>query len=106
MAKGIRLLVLDVLKPHQPMVTELALGLSELKGVDGVNITLVEIDKETENIKITIVGDNLNYDEIVRTIEEFGGVVHSIDMVAAGKKIIEESETPQDRLEDPSSHHL
>ena len=72
MAKGIRLLVLDVLKPHQPMVTELALGLSELKGVDGVNITLVEIDKETENVKITIVGDNLNYEEIVRTIEEFG----------------------------------
>ncbi len=29
---GIRLLVLDVLKPHQPMVTDLALGLSELEG--------------------------------------------------------------------------
>ncbi len=69
---------------------------------DGVNITLVEIDKETENIKITIVGgDNLDYEEIVRTIEEFGGVVHSIDMVAAGKRIIEESETPpQDSLEE------
>ncbi|MBO8175268.1 MAG: DUF211 domain-containing protein [Thermococcus sp.] len=100
MARGIRLLVLDVLKPHQPMVTELALGLSEIQGVEGVNITLVEIDKETENIKITIVGDNLDYDEIVRTIEEFGGVVHSIDMVAAGKRIIEESETPQDKLDE------
>ncbi|ADT84860.1 MULTISPECIES: DUF211 domain-containing protein [Thermococcus] len=100
MARGIRLLVLDVLKPHQPMVTELALGLSEIRGVEGVNITLVEIDKETENIKITIVGDNLDYDEIVRTIEEFGGVVHSIDMVAAGKRIIEESETPQDKLDE------
>ena len=100
MARGIRLLVLDVLKPHQPLVTELALGLSEIRGVEGVNITLVEIDKETENIKITIVGDDLDYDEIVRTIEEFGGVVHSIDMVAAGKKIIEESETPQDKLDE------
>ncbi|NJE08405.1 hypothetical protein E3E31_07695 [Thermococcus sp. M39] len=100
MARGIRLLVLDVLKPHQPMVTELALGLSEIRGVEGVNITLVEIDKETENIKITIVGDDLDYDEIVRTIEEFGGVVHSIDMVAAGKRIIEESETPQDKLDE------
>ena len=100
MARGIRLLVLDVLKPHQPLVTELALGLSELEAVEGVNITLVEIDKETENIKVTIVGDNLNYDEIVRTIEEFGGVVHSIDMVAAGRKIIEEEETPQDKLEE------
>jgi len=68
MARGIRLLVLDVLKPHQPLVTELALGLSELEGVEGVNITLVEIDKETENIKVTIVGDNLNYDEIVRSL--------------------------------------
>lgn len=83
------------------MVTDLALGLSELEGgVDGVNITLVEIDKETENVKITIMGDNLDYEEIVRTIEEFGGVVHSIDMVAAGKRIIEEEETPQDKLEE------
>ncbi len=100
MARGIRLLVLDVLKPHQPIVTELALGLSEVKGVEGVNITLVEIDKETENVKITIMGDDLDYDEIARTIEEFGGVVHSIDMVAAGHRIIEEEETPQDRLEE------
>ncbi len=100
MAKGIRLLVLDVLKPHQPMVTDLALGLSELEGVDGVNITLVEIDKETENVKITVVGDDLNYEEIVQTIEEFGGVVHSIDMVAAGRRIVEEEETPQDKLEE------
>ncbi|NPA47070.1 MAG: DUF211 domain-containing protein [Thermococci archaeon] len=100
MARGIRLLVLDVLKPHQPIVTELALGLSEVKGVEGVNITLVEIDKETENVKITIMGDDLDYDEIARTIEEFGGVVHSIDMVAAGRRIIEEEETPQDKLEE------
>lgn len=100
MGRGIRLLVLDVLKPHQPIVTDLALGLSELEGVEGVNITLVEIDKETENVKITVVGDNLDYEEIVRTIEEFGGVVHSIDMVAAGKRIVEEEETPQDKLEE------
>jgi hypothetical protein len=100
MGRGIRLLVLDVLKPHQPIVTELALGLSELEGVDGVNITLVEIDKETENVKITIMGDDLDYDEISRTIEEFGGVVHSIDMVAAGRRVIEEEETPQDKLEE------
>ncbi|ASJ09800.1 hypothetical protein A3L12_00020 [Thermococcus sp. P6] len=100
MARGIRLLVLDVLKPHQPSVTALALGLSELEGVEGVNITLVEIDRETENVKITLMGDNLDYEKIASTIEEFGGVVHSIDEVAAGKKIIEESETPQDRLEE------
>jgi len=30
-------------------------------------------------------------------IEDFGGVIHSIDEVVAGKEIVEEVETAQDR---------
>ena len=70
--------------------------LSELRGVDGVNITLMEIDKETENIKVTMQGDDLNFDEITKAIEEYGGSIHSVDEVVAGSKLIEEVTTPQD----------
>lgn len=93
---GLRRIVLDVLKPHEPSTTYFALKLSELEGIEGVNITLQEVDQETESVKITIVGVNLDYDEIKDTIETLGGVVHSIDEVVAGKKIVESVRTEQD----------
>ncbi len=94
--KGLRRLVLDVLKPHEPKTTVFALKLSEIDNVDGVNIHLSEIDQATENIKITILGDNLDFDEIKRMIEDLGGVIHSIDEVVAGKTIVESVKTEQD----------
>lgn len=96
MAKGLIRIVLDILKPHEPIIPTFAKYLSEINGVEGVNITLLEIDKETENIKVTMQGDDLDYDVITQAIEEYGGSIHSVDEVVAGKKIIEEVTTPQD----------
>lgn len=94
--KGLRRLVLDVLKPHEPKTIVFALKLSELENVDGVNIHLSEIDQATENIKITILGNNLDYEQIKGVIEDLGGVIHSIDEVVAGKIIVESVKTEQD----------
>lgn len=93
----IRRLVLDVLKPHHPTVVELARKLSVLEGVSGVNLTLEEVDQETESIKITIEGSALDFDAIEAAISETGAVIHSVDSVSAGKKMVDEVETPQDR---------
>jgi hypothetical protein len=92
----LRRLVLDVLKPMDPSIEELARLLADLDGVDGVNISIYEIDRRVENAKITIEGQNLRYDEIVRIIGENGGSVHSIDEVAAGRVLIEDVDTAQD----------
>ena len=94
---GIRRLVLDVLKPHYPLMLEYAKALSELKDISGVNLSLYEVDQQTENIKITIEGDDLDYELIKDVIEELGGVIHSIDEIAAGRRLVEEVETLQDR---------
>ena len=93
---GIRRLVLDVLKPHQPSNIIVATRLSEIDNIDGVNVALNEIDQSTETLKITIVGNNINYDSVKKTLEELGAVVHSIDEIVAGKKIVESVETEQD----------
>jgi len=53
----IRRLVLDVLKPHRPSVVDLSLALSNLEGVDGVNIMIYEIDQHVENAKNHDSGD-------------------------------------------------
>ncbi len=92
----IRRLVLDVMKPHEPDVVEMANKLSDLKGVAAVNVSVVEMDREVVNVKVTIEGDDLDYVRVHRLLRDFGAAVHSIDQVVAGKKIIEETITPQD----------
>ncbi len=86
---GLRRIVLDVLKPHEPSNVLLALKLSEVDGVDGVNVSLAEIDQTTETLKITVVGNNLDFEEIKSTIENLGAVIHSVDEIVAGKRIVE-----------------
>ncbi|MDD1764989.1 MAG: DUF211 domain-containing protein [Methanomassiliicoccales archaeon] len=93
----IKRLVLDVLKPHHPSIIELSKRLGLLNGVTGVNCTLEEVDQETESIKITIEGTAIDFAQVEQAITESGAVIHSVDSVSAGKKIVEEVETPQDR---------
>jgi len=92
----IRRLVLDVLKPLDPTIIQLAQLLSELPGVEAVNISIYEIDRKVENAKITIEGNDILYERVVETIQQDGGSVHSIDEVVAGKMIIEDAATLQD----------
>lgn len=92
----VRRLVLDVLKPHEPTIIQLAQELSKLPGVEAVNISIYEIDRKVENAKITIEGSDIHYENVAEVIEENGGTVHSIDEVVAGKIIIEDAATLQD----------
>lgn len=96
LAKGLIRIVLDILKPHEPNIPYFAKYLSEIEGVDGVNVTLMEIDKETENVKVTMQGNDLNFEQISEAIKQYGGSIHSVDEVVAGKKLVEEVTTPQD----------
>jgi hypothetical protein len=93
--RGLRRLVLDVLKPHEPSNIMLARKLSELENIDGVNLSLYEIDQNTENVKITIVGDDMDFERIKGVIEDLGAVIHSVDEIVAGKKIVDTVETEQ-----------
>jgi len=94
----VRRLVLDVLKPLDPTIIELSCVLSDLSGVDAVNISIYEIDRRVENAKITVEGSDLDYEMIQRVVEDEGGTVHSIDEAVAGKMIIDDAQTPQDNL--------
>lgn len=85
----IKRLVLDVLKPHEPSILDLAVTLSQLKGVSGVNLILQEIDQKTESVTVTLEGTDIQFEEIKRVIKEAGAAVHSIDEVVAGRKLVE-----------------
>ena len=94
---SIKRIILDVLKPHKPSIIDVAKRLSSLEGISGVNISLEEVDAETDSVKITIEGSNIDYDEVKKEITECDAVIHSIDGVSAGIKMIDEVNTPQDR---------
>ena len=93
----IRRLVLDVLKPHNPSVVEVSEALSHLEGIEGVNVIIYEIDQQVENAKVIVAGSSIYFESIKKKLEEMGATIHSVDEVAAGKRIVEEVKTPQDK---------
>jgi len=93
---NIRRLVLDVLKPHAPNVIELAKQLADLTGVDGVDISLIEMDQKVENVKITCEGDSIDYEKLEKIIKQHGASIHSLDKISVGTSLIEEVTTHQD----------
>lgn len=86
----LRRIVLDVLKPIKgPTIIDVAEELANLDGVEGVNITVTEIDVETITITMVIEGSAIKFEEVEKKLEELGCVIHSIDQVVAGKKYVE-----------------
>ena len=92
----IRRLVVDVLKPYEPPTIEFTQQVATVESVAGVNATLIELDKEVKNLKLTIEGDAIDYDDVEAIIEDAGGTIHSVDQVACGEFIVEDSPTLQD----------
>jgi uncharacterized protein len=83
----IKLLVLDVLKPHKPNIVEFGTELSRANGIDNLDISVYAVDEKTESVKAVIEGKSLDFDLIKKTVEDFGAVIHSVDKVCIGKKI-------------------
>ncbi len=79
----IRRLILDVLKPHHPNVVEFAGALSA-QGVDyAVTINVLEMDDKTETLEVVVEGADIRFDDLVESIKQLGGSLHSIDEVVA-----------------------
>jgi uncharacterized protein len=90
---NIRRLLLDVDKAlSRPSLLAIADAVSDCKGVEALNIVLGDVDLETMGLEITIEGDGLDYQEIAKGIENTGAVVHGIEQIAAGDRIIERAE--------------
>jgi hypothetical protein len=58
--------------------------------ISGLNISLKEVDQNTESITITLEGDDLRYEAIKEILDQAGAVIHSIDQVVAGRRFVEE----------------
>lgn len=77
----IKRLVLDVLKPHQPNVTEFARAIAEHIEGAYVKLKVLEMDDKTETLELCIEGNDLLLESIISAIRDLGGSLHSIDGV-------------------------
>lgn len=73
-------IVLDVLKPHEPPLTEFALYIAEVLGVKRVEVTLIERDENTESLEVVIKG-NIDYENLRYRLAVKGAAIHSVDQV-------------------------
>lgn len=92
----LRRLVVDVLKPHDPPLLEFTQQLAGVESVDGVTGTLIELDQEVQNVKLTFEGNDVDYEAVADAIQGLGASVHSVDQVACGEYVVEDRATPQD----------
>ena len=81
MTVNVKKLTLDSLKPREPSIRVLSTAVCEVDGVEEVNITVIEVDANTETIKIVVQGSDVNYDEVCETIQNHGAVVRSVDEI-------------------------
>jgi len=83
---SIRRLVLDVLKLRDTPLPEFASVLCELPNIEGVKVSLIEMDQKTESVKVTMHGDNIDLDTVEKMMKDHGAAIHSIDEVIVQKK--------------------
>jgi len=81
----VRLLVLDVLKPHKPNIVDFGKIFCNAYNVESINITVYAVDEKTESVKMVLEGENIDFDSIKALIDNNGGALHSIDKVILGR---------------------
>ena len=80
---SVKRIVLDVLKPHQPNVLDFCEAIAKVGDDYHVRLIVLEMDENTETLKMEITGDAIDFEVIKSTISEMGGSLHSIDEVEA-----------------------
>jgi hypothetical protein len=82
---SVRRILVDALKPHEISIVDLSKRLCEINKVDGADIMVTEVDAETETVKISIVGPDIDYEAVREAMDEYGLAIRSIDEVSVAK---------------------
>ncbi|MDH3450995.1 MAG: DUF211 domain-containing protein [Gammaproteobacteria bacterium] len=77
----IKRLVLDVLKPHSPNVVEFAQRVAEENAGCRVQVTVAEMDENTESLVVVITGESIEFESVDSALRSMGASLHSIDDV-------------------------
>ncbi len=78
---AIKRIVLDVLKPHSPNVVEFAQRIADDMAGCRVQVTVSEMDENTESLIVVITGDQVEFEVLSDALRSMGASLHSIDDV-------------------------
>jgi hypothetical protein len=78
---AVKRIVLDVLKPHQPDALEFSRELAALEAGYRVCLAMVEMDEDTQTLRLEVSGESIALAPIAERIASLGGSIHSIDQV-------------------------
>jgi len=85
---GIKRLVLDVQKPINMPLNILATELANVHGVEGVDVHIQEVEQKVESARITMEGENIDFEKARGVIETLGASIKSVDRITCGKRIV------------------
>lgn len=85
---GLKKLVLDVLIPIELPKIEFTQRLSAIKGVDGADVLIIEVERKVETAKITLEGEDIDFKQLLEILEKTGASLQSIDRISCGKRIV------------------
>jgi uncharacterized protein len=77
----VKLIILDVLKPHHPSILEFANAIAGQGADYQVDIRVDAVDEKTETVIIEITGSDVRLEAVEEVIATLGGSIHSIDQV-------------------------
>lgn len=72
-----------------PSIAMVAEAIEAVAGVQAAIITITEIDLETVGTDIAVEGENIDLDALSSAIQQAGAVVHSVDELAFGDRIVQ-----------------
>lgn len=82
----VKILVLDVLKPHKPNILEFGKTVCTEKSIESANITVYAVDEKTESLKMVLEGKDIDFEKVKTLLENNGAVIHSMDKVVLSRK--------------------
>lgn len=72
-----------------PGIVAVVRALDAVPGVQAANVTITEIDAETVGSDVCVEGNDIDLQALTAAIEDAGAVVHSIDQLVVGDRLIE-----------------
>ena len=77
---------MDVLKPRELSIVELAKALGVVDVEGDVEIIVSEVDSKTETLKVTIRGANIDYEAVSKIMDQYGVSVRGIDAINVARE--------------------
>ena len=86
MSVAVKRVLMDVLKPRELSIVELAKALGVVDVEGDVEIIVSEVDSKTETLKVTIRGANIDYEAVSKIMDQYGVSVRGIDAINVARE--------------------